>query len=132
MSSASRTTPHSAPPIPGADQQFAFRTPTLRNVALTAPYMHSGMLQDLDGVAGFYKIVGGGGGLLQHFAKPLVFDGKLVLGSPVGRDQLDPLLRRVTANNQLNDIVAFLGTLSGTFDRSIPSKVPSGLRPGGR
>jgi cytochrome c peroxidase len=37
----------------------AFRTPTLRNVTLTAPYMHDGVLPTLDEVIGFYD--GGGG-----------------------------------------------------------------------
>jgi cytochrome c peroxidase len=117
---------------PGAEHRFAFRTPTLRNLAYTAPYMHSGMLADLATVAGFYKVIGGGGGLLQHFDKPLVLNGHLVLGSPVSRDQLDPLLRQVNVNSQLDDIVAFLGSLNGTFDRTVPKRVPSGLRPGGR
>ncbi len=36
----------------------AFRTPTLRNVALTAPYMHDGSLKKLKDVVDFY--VGGG------------------------------------------------------------------------
>lgn len=36
----------------------AFRTPTLRNVALTAPYMHDGSLKTLKDVVDFY--VGGG------------------------------------------------------------------------
>jgi cytochrome c peroxidase len=37
----------------------AFKTPTLRNVALTAPYMHNGVFQTLDDVVRFYD--GGGG-----------------------------------------------------------------------
>jgi cytochrome c peroxidase len=32
----------------------AFKTPALRNVKLTAPYMHNGVLGDLDSVMGFY------------------------------------------------------------------------------
>ncbi|MGM0556290.1 MAG: cytochrome-c peroxidase [Myxococcota bacterium] len=34
----------------GHDQAFTFRTPTLRNVALTAPYMHNGAYTDLEDV----------------------------------------------------------------------------------
>jgi cytochrome c peroxidase len=117
---------------PGVDHHFAFRTPSLRNLAYTGPYMHSGMIADVASVVGFYKIVGGGGGLLQHFEAPLVLNGHLILGSPVSRDALDPILRQVAVNSELDDIVAFLGSLNGTFDRTIPKKVPSGLRPGGR
>lgn len=117
---------------PGAEHRYAFRTASLRNLAYTAPYMHSGLLADLGSAVGFYKTVGGGGGLLMHFDAPRTIDGHLVLGSPVGRDQLDPLLRQVTVNSELDDIVAFLGTLNGTFDRTVPAHVPSGLHPGGR
>jgi cytochrome c peroxidase len=118
---------------PGADNQFAFRTPTLRNLAYTAPYFHSGMTVHLDEAVGFYRVIGGGGGLLQYIP-PRRVNGELVLGSPVPRDKLDPLLRQVniSASSDFSDIVAFLDTLNGAFDRSIPPRVPSGLRPGGR
>ena len=115
----------------GAEHRYAFRTPSLRNLAFTAPYMHSGMIADLGSAVGFYKSVGGAAGLLMHFDKPRLLNGHLVLGSPVGREALDPLLRQVTVNSELDDIVAFLGALNGSFDRSIPARVPSGLRPGG-
>ncbi len=36
----------------------AFKTPTLRNVALTGPYMHDGSLKTLKDVVAFYA--GGG------------------------------------------------------------------------
>ena len=41
---------------------FSFKTPTLRNVALTAPYMHNGVFQTLEEVVEFYD-KGGGQGL---------------------------------------------------------------------
>ena len=34
---------------------FAFKTPTLRNVSLTAPYMHNGVFSTLKEVMDFYK-----------------------------------------------------------------------------
>src|SRR5439155_5798911 len=51
----------------GAGHRYAFRTPSLRNLAYTAPYMHSGLIPDLGSAVGFYKTVGGGGPLLLHF-----------------------------------------------------------------
>jgi len=39
----------------------AFKTPTLRNVAKTAPYMHNGMFPDLESVLEFYNKGGGAG-----------------------------------------------------------------------
>jgi hypothetical protein len=61
-----------------------------------------------------------------------MIDGQLVLGSPVDRDQLDPLLRQLSVVQRLDDVAAFLDSLNGTFDRTIPSRVPSGLLPGGQ
>ena len=48
-----REHPLLAQPDAGAGR-FRFRTPSLRNVALTAPYMHNGMLPTLRDVLRFY------------------------------------------------------------------------------
>ncbi|MFT6261855.1 MAG: cytochrome c peroxidase [Bermanella sp.] len=37
------------------DQKGKFKTPTLRNVAVTAPYMHNGVFQSLEAVLTFYQ-----------------------------------------------------------------------------
>ncbi|GAB4014106.1 cytochrome c peroxidase [Spirosoma migulaei] len=42
-------------------QRFAFKTPTVRNSALTAPYMHNGVYRTLDQVIDFYNRGGGRG-----------------------------------------------------------------------
>ena len=69
----------------------AFRTPSLRNIAETAPYMHDGSLKSLKEVVDFY--VGGGN------ANP----------------QLDPLLQPLTSftRQERTDLVAFLESLTG-------------------
>lgn len=41
--------------------QYSFKTPTLRNVARTAPYMHNGVYQTLEQVVDFYNRGGGQG-----------------------------------------------------------------------
>lgn len=41
--------------------RYAFRTPSIRNVALTAPYMHNGVYQTLEQVVDFYNRGGGAG-----------------------------------------------------------------------
>ncbi|WP_460941040.1 cytochrome-c peroxidase [Spirosoma humi] len=41
--------------------RFAFKTPSVRNVALTAPYMHNGVYQTLEQVVDFYNRGGGRG-----------------------------------------------------------------------
>ena len=100
------------PDPPGAARDLGagggtFRTPSLRNVTRTAPYMHNGALVDLDQVFGFYARVD---------------------------RRLDPDLARVRAPTpqEAADVKAFLGALSdGTFDTTVPTSVPSGLTPGG-
>ena len=53
-------------------QAFAFKTPTVRNVAVTAPYMHNGVYETLPQVLDFYNR-GGGKGIgvyLEHQTLP--------------------------------------------------------------
>jgi len=52
----------------------------------------------------------------------------------VSRDQLDPLLRQLRGvDDDAEYLLAFLGALSdGSFDRTTPRRVPSGLAVGGR
>jgi cytochrome c peroxidase len=109
--------PRLSAPDAGVDEGFAFRTASLRNVALTAPYMHSGVLTTLDRVIEFYD------------------DGRRrPQNANVSRQQLDPLLRRLdNPGRGRRDLLAFLGALTDErFDRTIPERVPSGLTPGGR
>ena len=99
----------------GVNGTYAFRTPSLRNVALTAPYMHSGTIRDLAGVLNFYDPGRGP----APSANPHV---------PVS--QRDPLFP--TQVNNAPAIIAFLGTLTATtYDRTVPAAVPSGLPVGG-
>ncbi|HCN04740.1 MAG TPA: hypothetical protein DIS79_03900 [Bacteroidetes bacterium] len=44
----------------------AFKTPTVRNIALTAPYMHNGAYPKLEDVVKFYDLGGGAGIGIQH------------------------------------------------------------------
>lgn len=63
----------------------AFKTPTLRNVARTAPYMHNGVYRTLDEVVEFYNRGGGAGLGLDVPNQTLPFD-RLHL---TGRDKQD-------------------------------------------
>lgn len=51
--------------IKSAPYLNAFKTPTVRNAAVTAPYMHNGSFQDLEAVIHFYDIGGGAGLKIQ-------------------------------------------------------------------
>jgi cytochrome c peroxidase len=53
------------------DDRWKYRTPGLRNVALTAPYMHNGELLTLEAVVDFYNRGGIPNELLSPLLKPL-------------------------------------------------------------
>lgn len=62
-------------------QKHAFKTPTVRNVAQTAPYMHNGVYRTLDEVVEFYNKGGGNGLGFNLDNQTLPFD-KLNLTEP--------------------------------------------------
>lgn len=100
----------------GFNNTYAFRTPTLRNLKLTAPYMHSGRFRDLEQVLDFYISV--------------TFNSTS-LNPNVKVEDIDPKIKQMRVRNR-QSIVAFLLSLSDdNFDKSIPSKVPSQLSVGG-
>ena len=109
-------------------RRFRFRTPSLRNVALTAPYMHNGVLATLPDVLRFYD--------KGRSENPNVTDDREDRrgGENDGLARLSGRFRRVDdmSEREMRDIVAFLEALSDPdFDRTIPTRVPSGLPPGG-
>jgi cytochrome c peroxidase len=77
-------------------QLYAFKTPSLRNVALTAPYMHNGVFSTLNEVIEFYER-GGGAGMGFNLPNQTLPPGKLHL--------------TVLEKKQ---IIAFLGALTDT------------------
>jgi cytochrome c peroxidase len=54
-----------------AADEGAFKTPSLRNVALSAPYMHDGSLKTLEDVIGFYAGGGNSSASLDSLIQPL-------------------------------------------------------------
>jgi cytochrome c peroxidase len=90
-----------------------FKVPTLRNIARTAPYSHSGAFADLRGAVDFYNkgrgnAVPEGMHLYLHWH---ISDPKLT-------------------DAEVDRIVDFLGALTDeTFLPQIPARVPSGLTP---
>ena len=44
----------------GVSKTYAFRTPSLRNLSVTAPYMHNGVFASLNDVVNFYQRISGG------------------------------------------------------------------------
>lgn len=88
--------PAVAEPPPSAADEGAFRTPTLRNVALSAPYLHNGRAATLRDA------------ILAHVptttSDPASFAG-----------QTDPLLPQQLSSSDVDQLVTFLGALNGDY-----------------
>jgi cytochrome c peroxidase len=113
------------PPVPGQEPKedlgraeiaggdpykHAFKVPTLRNIALTAPYMHNGRFQTLEEVISFYSV---GGGMSFGMDLP----------------NLDDKIRRFIINpEEKKALIAFLHALTDEKEKpAFPERVPSGL-----
>ncbi|WP_190808791.1 cytochrome-c peroxidase [Flagellimonas sp. S3867] len=96
---------------------FAFRTPTLRNLRFTAPYMHNGSFMTLRRVLEFYEDI----------------SNNIQRNPNVAPAQFDPFVRELRLSvKEMALIISFLNTLNDEeFDKSIPENVPSGLPVGG-
>jgi cytochrome c peroxidase len=88
--------------------KYAFKTPTVRNVKLTFPYMHNGSYKTLNDVVDFYN-KGGGKGIgivLEHQTLPF--------------DELK------LSKKEMNDIVSFMESLTDTIGlTSKPKRLPT-------
>lgn len=96
--------------IKGEGNKYAFKVPTLRNVVLTAPYMHTGRFKTLEEVLDFYA-AGGGPGAGFNDAR---VDDKIHAYS--------------ISDGEKEDLIAFLYSLADESNLpEFPDKVPSGL-----
>lgn len=102
-----------------AVDRYAFRTPTLRNVELTPPFMHDGVFENLEQVMAFYN------------------DGAFPRHPQCSTEDLHPTLRDPLnlTNDEIQDIIAFMKSLTdpgsqlSPFLTSVPDRVPSGMVP---
>lgn len=117
--------------------RFAFRTPPLRNVAITGPYMHSGAYATLEDAVRHHVDPAG---MLERYTGdhlPLAMQAMIVrddamiaeMERRMPADRLAPL--STLTDEQIDDIVAFLEALTDPaavdLDHVIPDSVPSGL-----
>jgi cytochrome c peroxidase len=117
-----------ANPIEFADQKYAFRTVTIRNAEITAPYFHSGSAQTLADVVEFYNRGGRG--------PQDISDAELAAQGAVRDTLVRPL---GLSTREIAALVAFMKTTTapvapgpGGLDLMIvPERVPSGLLPPG-
>jgi cytochrome c peroxidase len=84
--------------------RYRLRTPPLRNVARTGPYMHDGSLRTLDEAVTFY-----------YRGVPAVGPERLTL---------DVEALRGNSFSEITDVVAFLEALTGEEPRIVPPRLP--------
>ena len=108
--------------------KFRFRTPPLRNVSLSAPYFHTGFIDNLEEA-------------VRHHFDPMYYADKYKPdgGFVMEVEQIESISPILTSMTKLNDqeimqLVEFLGTLEtktspGLLSKIIPKSVPSGLEP---
>lgn len=101
-------------PDMGFEDEFKFRTATVRNAQLTGPYMHNGMLATIKDVVEFMN-----NGVS---ANPNITPDMLASDmTPLGLTE-----------KEIDQIVAFIESLTDEdFDKVVPVSVPSGLQVGG-
>jgi cytochrome c peroxidase len=83
---------------------YRFRTPSLRNIARTGPYMHDGSLKTLDEVVSFYYR-----SVPRSAPDGLPLDVQPLSGSSF---------------SEISDLVAFLESLTGAGPRITPPPIP--------
>ena len=119
------------------EDRFAFRTPSLRNVAQTAPYGHAGAHRDLaafvadhaDPAASLARY-DRAQAILPIFAKPdfNVLDDEEQIAAIAAAVTVEPV---ILSDDDITAIVAFLHTLTDPVSISgrlgVPDTVPSGL-----
>lgn len=118
-------------------ERFAFRTPPLRNVALTSPYMHDGAFKTLEASVRHYIVPDESlrtYNVAEHLPPelhatfqndPVLLDEMLLLMDPLTLPPAD------LTDQDVADLVAFLEALTDPaatqLEHVIPASVPSGL-----
>ncbi|TDH24677.1 cytochrome C peroxidase [Segetibacter sp. 3557_3] len=87
--------------VPISFYQGAFKTPTIRNAAVTGPYMHNGSFSSLEQVLDFYNKGGGKG-----------------IGLNIGNQTLSPLPLNLTSQ-EMENIIQFIESLTDTIELPI-------------
>ncbi|HLR32364.1 MAG TPA: cytochrome c peroxidase [Fodinibius sp.] len=120
------------------DERYAFRTPPLRNVELTGPWMHNGAYSDLEQA-------------IKHHLDPVTaieeydlsqleqsLQPTVLIDDNIREDiinSLDPMVSHSVelSDEEVNELMAFMRTLTdpdaaaGSLSKHIPNSVPSGL-----
>ncbi len=97
------------------DDVGKFRTPSLRDIMNTAPWMHNGLFDNITGLLNIYN-----SGMQMNTAKPEV--KALDPMAPV----TDPLMKPLKLSKQeIQDVIAFLGAITATeYKMRRPEQLP--------
>ncbi len=118
------------------EERFAFRTPPLRNVALTGPWLHNGAYTSLEGVIRQHlnpeaALRNYDTAQLEPDLRPTVrLEDEMIA---VLLETLDPLMQKPLelSEQEIADLLSFLNALSSEsakdLSADIPKRVPSGL-----
>lgn len=122
------------------EDAYRFRTPSLRNVALTAPYGHNGAFATLEGIVRHHLDPVSSGAAWQGAEAALPDVPWLAEADFLIRQDSREMARQARAldiapiplsDAEIGDLVAFLQALTGqsVYDRPLgrPERVPSGL-----
>lgn len=91
-----------------------FKTPSLRDLEYTAPWMHNGLMDDLHGVVSLYNSG-------MQMINPSPEEKKTDPNFPV----TDPLMKPLKLNEQeIDAIVAFLKSMSGSYYKMTRPEIP--------
>jgi cytochrome c peroxidase len=118
------------------EDKFAFRTPPLRNVMLTGPYMHNGAYEDLESAIRHH--LDPVEALLNYNPESLPLELQETCQMDDATHQailetLDPILKEplMLTEVQISELLTFLQTLTSPsavdLRADIPAAVPSGL-----
>lgn len=116
--------------------RFAFRTPSLRNTAITGPWMHDGAYTTLEAAVRHYLDISLALNAYDASQLPIAVQGMVVNDPAMNAEMLASLDPRLMTQLDLSDaevadLVAFLNALTdpAVIQRlsDVPSSVPSGL-----
>jgi cytochrome c peroxidase len=97
------------------DDVGKFRTPSLRDVMNTAPWMHNGLFDNITGLLNIYN-----SGMQMNTAKPAVKAADPM--API----TDPKMKALKLSKQeIQDVIAFLGAITATeYKMRRPEQLP--------
>jgi len=105
------------PKVEDENLKGAFKVPSLRNIAVTAPYMHNGVFNDLRTVVAFYNSRDVNGALNPETGKPW---GEAEFDGTKNTEELGDL---GLTEQDIDDIVSFMLTFTDQrFEQIMPDK----------